>query len=242
MGYDLLLVGAGITSATICARLKHKLKICVVDSRPHIAGNCFDYRSGKTFIHSYGPHIFHSTSQPVVDFLSDFTGWTPFEYSVTGEIEDEGQLKRVRFPYSRQTEEDLGRKLSEPEVLDRFFRGYSKKMWGMEYDDLPGSVKGRVPKDSADTSRYFPGQFQAMPKDGYTAMIERMFDGVETILNFNSDEWTQVRANTVGFCGRLDNIPVPGGRAGNEAGGNLSFRSLRFDWKLEDWDARDDGG
>lgn len=237
MPYDLLLVGAGITSATICARLKHKAKICVVDARPHIAGNCFDYKSGNTFVHSFGPHLFHSPNQSIVDFLSQFTEWVPLNYTVTGEIED-GKIKRVPFPYSRETERVLGRKLSEAEVLEKFFHGYSLKMWGMPYERLPGSIKGRVPKDSADRPQYFPGQFQALPKYGYTTMIEKMFDGVETILNFHPDEWTQIKASKIIFCGRIDKALLPNGKTiADECGRNLNFRSLKFDWKVEDWDA-----
>ncbi len=220
MSYDLLLVGGGITAATCAAVAKeHGLRVCVVETRNHIGGNCFDWCTQGTFVHQYGPHIFHTHSQRIVHFLSRYTTWLPIEYSVTAEIQREGQLVKVPFPYCRQTEKVLGYRLSEPEVIDAFFRGYSQKMWGLEWEKLPPAIRARVPKDTQDKPVYFPGQVVAMPEHGYTRMIENMLDGVEVVLGADPDEWRKIPARQVVYTGRVDHLL-------EETRGSLGYRSL----------------
>jgi len=239
MKYDVLVVGAGISAATLCAVLKNRYRICVVDTRKHLGGNCFDYPSGKAFVHAYGPHIFHSPSRPVVDFLSRFTQWTHYNHTVIAEVEDQGHLRRVPFPYCRLTQEALGRTLSPAEIITLFFKDYSRKMWGRDYGDLPTSIQGRVPKDTQERPQYFPEQFQAVPTQGYTRMLERMFEGVELALNVDEDQWQSIPAERIVYCGRPDRIRMPGStrRYAQVAGASLPFRSLQFRMTLEDWDA-----
>src|SRR3954453_13700001 len=97
--YDLLIVGAGITAATLVACLRDRYRICVVDCRPHLGGNCFDEASEGSQIHRYGPHIFHSPSTRITTFLSTFTRWVPYTHKVIAEIQDQGALRQVPFPY-----------------------------------------------------------------------------------------------------------------------------------------------
>ncbi|MBV9122741.1 MAG: NAD(P)-binding protein, partial [Planctomycetes bacterium] len=180
--YDLLLVGAGISAATLCACLKDRLKICVVEVRPHLGGNCHDYQAAGSFIHRYGPHVFHSRSPAVVEFLSRYTEWVPYRHRVEAEVEEGGGFRLVPFPYCRATARVLGRSLSEAEVLEKFFHGYSRKMWGLDWERLPDVVRGRVPKETRESPDYFPGQFVALPRHGYTRLLENMVDGVEILL------------------------------------------------------------
>ena len=235
--YDLLIVGAGISSATLCAALKHRLRVCVLDVRPHLGGNCYDFESLGTRVHRYGPHVFHSTSPQVVSFLSRFTEWDEYRYWVEAEIEDRGRLFTVPFPYSRLTTAAIGRDLTEAEVLEKFFHGYSRKMWGMEWDELPASVRGRVPKDTGEASRYYPDQFVALPRRGFTRMIENMFDGVELVLGAGPHDWERVPARRVVYCGRPDLIRVPGKSVtfGEAHDLSLGFRGLDITFRLEDW-------
>lgn len=221
MKYDILMVGAGLFSATCCALLKDKYKILVIDTRDHIAGNCYDYKSNGTLIHKYGPHIFHSPCPRIVNFLSDYTEWKDFKYSVDAQIKIKGEIKEVPFPYSRQTEKIIGI-LSEEEVIDLFFKGYSEKMWGVPFASLPGLIRNRVPKDTDGISDYFPGQFQALPLLGYTHMIENMFDGVDIILGSENDTWREYEkyCSTVFYCGRPDHLINTH---------TLGFRSLKIE-------------
>lgn len=216
--YDIVIVGAGLFAATVCAILKDKYKILVIESRSHIGGNCYDYMSNGTLIHKYGPHIFHSPSNEIVNFLSNFTEWIDFSYTVTAEILFKDNLVNVPFPYSKETEEVIGQ-ISNQEIIDLFFKGYSEKMWGIPFEELPQVIKNRVPKDTKLKSEYFPGQFQGLPKYGYTKMMEKMFDGVDIILGAESDLWKYYyeKAKFVFYCGRPDHIITDIG---------LDFRSL----------------
>jgi UDP-galactopyranose mutase len=138
-------------------------------------------------------------------------------------------MKRVPFPYSNETEITLGETLSLESRIDYFFKPYSKKMWDVEWDDLPNLVKNRVPKDTDDKSVYFPNQFSAIPKNGYTKMIENMFDGVDIILGCGPDDWKNVPSHNIIYCGRPDHLI--------EDGPPLEWRNLTFIQKIENWDA-----
>jgi UDP-galactopyranose mutase len=236
--YDIVIIGAGISAATVCASLHPSLSICVLESRPSIGGNCYDQYADGSFIHKYGPHIFHSTSLDVVSFLSRFTTWAPITFRVEAEIEHDGRLLQVPFPYSRETATVLGRDLTSDEVIKCFFRGYSRKMWGIGWDELPPVIKGRVPKDTSGSSDYFPGQFVAMPKHGYTRMIENMFDGVDIHLGCGPNDWVDIPARTIIFCGRPDLIKIPGEDVtfGEHYGLSLPHRSLDINFADEPWE------
>jgi len=239
MQYDILFVGAGITAATACALLKDRYRICVIDVRRHIGGNCYDYQSKETYVHQYGPHIFHTKSEVIINFLSQYTEWRSFRYSVTAEIDDAGKRTWVPFPYSRQTANILAREYNESEILRTFFEGYSSKAWGIEYGSLPSSIKGRVPKDTQELSDYFPGQFQAIPKNGYASMIENMFDGVDMVLAVAPDYWYHLakKASITCYAGRPDHIFKRNtDRPWAELMGiRLPYRSLNIEFSVGDW-------
>ena len=111
MKYDILMVGAGITNATLCAKLKHKYRILVVDIRPYIGGNCADSKIGNNYIQLHGCHNLHSPNKDIFDFLSQYTDWTNVTcVSVTAEIIHSGNILRVPFPYSQETEKITDRK------------------------------------------------------------------------------------------------------------------------------------
>lgn len=250
--YDLVIAGAGIGSATLCKQLKHKYKICVVDVRDHLGGNCYDYRSGNGRVHAYGPHIMHCpvNSKEVLEFILSLATWQPYVHSVEAEIKFEGKYVRTPFPYSKLTQEVLGRALSADEVLDLYFKGYSYKMWRMPYEELPDSIKGRVPKDTADRPLYFPDQFVGFPEGGYTRMLENMFDGVDVVLRAEKDTWLTIPAKQYVYCGRPDQLPDKG-KAGFRLGNVplmrdkfqdahwLQYQTLDINFRHTDtWDAK----
>jgi len=235
---DILIVGAGISAATICAALKHKYKIRVVDTRAHLGGNCHDYGCGSGRVHMYGPHIFHTPNKEILEFLSKYTSFIDYEHSVEAEVLHKGKLVRTPFPYSKQSELPLDGVLSETEIIDTYFRGYSAKMWGMSWEDLPSTIKGRVPKDTIDKPVYFPGQYVGFPTYGYARMFQNMFDGVHVALNASETQWTEIEAKKIIYCGRPDRIldKNTGLRLGNK-GLWLGFRSLDINVQFaKTWD------
>jgi UDP-galactopyranose mutase len=214
--YDIIIVGAGLAAATYCAVLKKTHKILVLDIRNHIGGNCYDYVDQGTFIHQYGPHIFHSPNPCIVSFLSLYTNWKPADFYLDAEIERDGQTLVTPFPYRKTSSLSL----STGQVVDLYFRGYSEKMWGIEWDNLPNFIRNRVPKDSPE---YYPNQFVGFPANGYTHMMENMFDGVEIRLKAGTEDWKRISAKTVIYTGRpdfIDSIPEL----------HLDFRSLKIDF------------
>ena len=168
-----LVVGAGFSGATVARVLAdagHAVK--VVDIRTHVAGNAHDLVDTETGImyHKYGPHIFHTSNQKVVDFLSRFTEWTPYAHRVKAILED-GTY--VPFPPNLETLNTVPKE----ELIDTFFRPYTKKMWGVDIEELSPEILARVPIRQDHDDRYFPKDtFQAMPTDGYTCLVKNMLN------------------------------------------------------------------
>jgi UDP-galactopyranose mutase len=204
--YDYLIVGAGFAGSVLAERLasQHGARILLVDRRPHVGGNAYDEPNEAGILyHKYGPHIFHTNSEQVVDYLSQFTGWRPYEHRVRAYVR--GQL--VPIPINRttlnllfdanlETDEDAAAYLAaraEPvdeittsqdvvvnavgrELYELFFRGYTRKQWGLDPSELDKQVTSRIPTRTNTDDRYFADTFQAMPLEGYTKMFERMLD------------------------------------------------------------------
>lgn len=204
--YDVLVVGAGFAGAVMAERLAADAgkRVLVIDKRPHIAGNAYDrLDEAGLLIHQYGPHIFHTNSSDVADYLSRFTRWRPYEHRVLAAVA--GTL--VPIPINRttlnvlyhaglQTDEEAQAFLdarAEPvakiltsedvvvnavgrELYETFFQGYTRKQWGLDPSQLDRSVTARIPTRTGIDDRYFTDTFQAMPAEGYTAMFGRMLD------------------------------------------------------------------
>ena len=204
--YDVMIVGAGFAGAVMAERLAagSGLKVLVVDRRPHIGGNAYDcYNDAGILIHQYGPHIFHTNSQDIVDYLSRFTEWRPYEHRVLAEVdgravpmpinrttlnalygldlrtEDEAAAflaSRTESVEEIRTSEDVVISQVGRDLYEKFFRGYTRKQWGLDPSELDKSVTSRVPTRTNTDDRYFTDTFQAMPAKGYTCMFERMLD------------------------------------------------------------------
>ena len=202
--FDYLVVGAGFAGSVLAERLAAAGRsVMIVDRRPHIGGNAFDhYDDAGILVHRYGPHIFHTNSQRVVDYLSRFTDWRPYEHRVKAQVDDELlpmpiNLDTVNRLYSLDlTSDELTRffaERAEPvehprtsedvvvgtvgrELYETFFRGYTRKQWGLDPSELDASVTARIPTRHDTDDRYFTDKFQVMPADGYTRMFERMLD------------------------------------------------------------------
>jgi UDP-galactopyranose mutase len=255
--YDYLVVGAGFAGAVTAERLasQHGAHVLVVDRRPHVAGNAYDHPDeAGVMIHQYGPHIFHTNSDEIVDYLSKFTKWRPYEHRVLAQVR--GQL--VPIPINRttlsqlfgldlQNDEEAAAFLAsraEPvgeirtsedvvvaavgrELYELFFQGYTRKQWGLDPSQLDKTVTSRVPTRTNTDDRYFGDRHQMMPQGGYTAMFNAMLDhpNIDLLLSTDyRDVMDEVDAAHTVYTGPIDEYF--GFRYGK-----LPYRSLRFEHK-----------
>ena len=168
----ILVVGAGLSGAVVARELADKgYQITVIDKRNHIAGNIFDYNNEHGIrVHKYGPHLFHTKNKNVFEWLSKFTDWIPYKHKVKAMLDD-GQL--VTLPVNKETKKVVG----EDNIIETFIRPYTEKMWGMKLEDVSPNIVNRVPIRDDDNEFYFPDDpYQFIPKDGYTKMIENIFN------------------------------------------------------------------
>jgi UDP-galactopyranose mutase len=168
-----LIVGAGFSGAVIARELAEAgINVDIVDKRNHIGGNSYDYIHADTGIriHKYGPHIFHTNNEKVFNWLSKFTDWTEYKHEVRAMLNDG---REVVLPPNRETQRILGKE----NIVDILFKPYTKKMWGMELEELDPAIIKRVPVRDDDNKLYFPNdKFQCLPKDGYHSLFESILD------------------------------------------------------------------
>lgn len=167
----ILVVGAGFAGAVAARELAERgHQVDVIDRRDHIAGNAYDEVNEHGIrVHRYGPHLFHTSNQRVVDWLSRFTEWTPYEHHILARLPSGDH---VPFPPNLNTVDQLG----QDNIWPVLFEPYSRRMWGEHFGELHASVLDRVRVRQDRDDRAFRDSFQAMPRDGYTAMFERMLD------------------------------------------------------------------
>lgn len=214
------IIGAGLsgtTAARLLADCGHN--VVIFETRSHIAGNCFDSNVSGTLVHNYGPHIFHTDDEEVFSFLSRFTEWFSFDYKPKGVT----KLGTISLPYSKKTETELGKELSQEEIIEYIFKDYSEKQWGVPFDQIPKSITNRIPKtkDHEDPTWFDNQKYQCIPKHGYTKMFEKMLDGIEVRLNCTSSDWMTEESDLTIFTGKIDEYF-------NYQFGELPYRSLRF--------------
>ena len=253
-GYDYLIVGAGFAGSVLAERLAAGMNrtVLLIDRREHIGGNAFDhYNEAGILVHRYGPHIFHTNAARIVDYLSRFTEWRPYEHRVLAEVDgrqvpipinlttlnilfglsmDEAQARaflaqRAEPVASIQTSEDVVINQIGRELYETFFRGYTRKQWGLDPSQLDRSVTSRVPTRTDADDRYFTDRFQVMPLQGYTRMFERMLD-LPTIDVLLGTDFEAVRDRVtyrhLVYCGPVDEYF-------GYCFGRLPYRSLRFE-------------
>lgn len=253
--YDFLIVGAGFAGAVMAERLAADAgqRVLIIDKRPHIAGNAYDERNVVGhLIHRYGPHIFHTNSDEVFDYLSRFTNWRPYEHRVLAQVrgklvpipinrttinalyglslttqeEAAAFLERSREPVDNiRTSEDVVVSAVGRELYALFFQGYTRKQWGLDPSELDRSVTARIPTRTNTDDRYFTDSHQAMPANGYTAMFERMLShpNIDVRLGVSyADVADLVSNNRMVWTGPIDEYF-------DCCFGELPYRSLRFE-------------
>jgi UDP-galactopyranose mutase len=257
--FDWLVVGAGFAGSVLAERLASQRgdRVLLIDRRPHVGGNAYDrLDEAGVLIHQYGPHIFHTNSEAIFDHLSQFTAWRPYEHRVLAKVD--GML--VPIPINLDTVnrlyglnltseelEDWFAARAEPvdeirtsedvvvskvgrELYEKFFRGYTRKQWGVDPSQLDKSVTARVPTRTNRDDRYFGDTYQAMPAEGFTRMFERMLDHPNITRRLGVD-YADVKAENLAprtiFTGPVDEF------FGHRFG-RLPYRCLRFEHRTLD--------
>jgi len=253
MAYDYLIVGAGYAGSVCAERLAAAGKrILLIDKRPHIGGNAFDVHDAHgVLIHPYGPHIFHTNSKRIFEYLSQFTDWRFYEHRVLAKVGeglypipinqttinklyqldlDEAGVQSYLDGVAEKrpeikTSEDVVLNSVGRDLCDKFFRGYTRKQWGLDLSQLAAGVAARIPTRTNNDDRYFSDTFQFMPAQGYTKMFERMLANplIEVRLGteFSAVRETEVFTHTI-YTGPIDAFF-------DYAHGKLPYRSLRFE-------------
>ena len=169
---QVLIVGAGFSGVTVARILADAgITIKIIDKRNHIAGNAYDYVNEHSIrVHKYGSHFFHTANLDVVNFLSRFTAWTPYQHRVKALLAD-GRL--VTLPVNKETSNIVG----SENIVDIFYRPYTKKMWGLDIEEIDPEILSRVSVREDLNELYFPNDpFQALPTLGYTKLVENILN------------------------------------------------------------------
>jgi UDP-galactopyranose mutase len=259
MMFDYLIVGAGFAGCTLAERLAEGSgkRVVLVDKRHHIGGNSYDcHDDDGILVHRYGPHIFHTNSQEVFDYLSRFTSWRPYQHRVVASVD--GQLVPIPInldtinriyglqlsamelpsffdkmaesvPELRTSEDVIVSKVGR-QLYEKFFRNYTRKQWGLDPSELDASVTARVPIRTNRDARYFDDTYQAMPRHGYTRMFERMVasPNIKLLLNTSYREVAGVIPHReMIYTGPVDEFF-------DCRYGKLEYRSIDFQFETHD--------
>jgi len=257
--FDYLIVGAGFAGSVLAERLANgsNKKVLICDKRPHIAGNAYDYYNDEgILIHKYGPHIFHTNSKDVFDYLSRFTEWRSYQHRVLANVDGmllpipinldtinkyyglnltafdvEKFLESVAEPVENvRTSEDVVVSKVGRELYEKFFRNYTRKQWGLDPSELDASVTARVPTRTNRDNRYFTDTYQAMPKHGFTRMFENILDSPNIKIMLNCDYREIVK--DIPFREMIYTGPVDS--FFDYRYGKLPYRSLEFKHETHD--------
>jgi len=253
-GFDTLVVGAGFSGCVLAERLasQNGQRVLVLDKRNHIGGNAYDrHDDAGVLVHPYGPHIFHTNSADVVAYLSQFTAWRPYQHRVRASVDGQMLPMPINLDTVNQlyglsltafemegflasvaektepvlTSEDVVVNRVGRELYNKFFRGYTRKQWGLDPSELDASVTARVPTRTNRDDRYFTDTYQQMPLHGYTRMFERMLSHPRIQVMLNTDYRDVVGLlpwRHMVYTGPIDTFF-------DHRYGRLPYRSLDFD-------------
>lgn len=253
--YDYLIAGSGLYGAVFAnVAASNGKSVLVLEKRPNIGGNIYTENIEGIHVHKYGAHIFHTNNRTVWEYIQKFATFNRFTNSPVANYH--GELYSLPFNMytfnkmwgvvapeeaaariSEQQSEIIGepKNLEEQaislvgrDIYEKLIKGYTEKQWGRPCDQLPAFIIKRLPVRLTFDNNYFNALYQGIPIGGYTKMVEKMLDGVETILNTDylsdKDYWDS-RAKKVIYTGPIDAYF-------NYSLGNLEYRSVRFETEL----------
>ena len=256
--YDYLIVGAGLAGATFARCMTDRgFKCLVIDRRNHIAGNIYSKKIEGIEVHMYGPHIFHTDNERVWEFVNRFAKFNHFVYcpianyhgelynlpfnmntfyqlwgtktpaEAKAKIEEQVKASGITEP---QNLEEQAIKLVGRDIYEKLIKGYTAKQWGRSCTELPSFIIKRLPVRFYYDNNYFNHPHQGIPVGGYTAMVEKMLDGIEVRLDTdflsNREELKRV-AGKILYSGPIDEYY-------DYCYGELEYRSLRFETEILD--------
>ena len=254
--YDYLIVGAGLFGAVFAHEAKEAGKTClVIDKRNHIAGNIYTDKVKDIDVHQYGAHIFHTSNETVWNYVNRFAKFNRYTYSPVanykGEIynmpfnmntfnklwgvvtpqEAQAKIEEQKAAYHVENPQNLEEQaisLIGPDVYTKLVKGYTEKQWGKRATELPSFIIKRLPVRFTYDNNYFNDDYQGIPVEGYTKMIERMLDGVEVKLEedfLKNREAFMEQADKIVYTGMIDEYY-------NYCYGELEYRSLNFETEV----------
>ncbi|MCU6747654.1 UDP-galactopyranose mutase [Faecalicatena acetigenes] len=256
--YDYLIVGAGLYGAVMAHELTKRNKRClVIDKREHIAGNIYCEEIEGIQVHKYGAHIFHTSDKKIWEYMNQFTEFNNYINSPIAVYKDElynlpfnmntfSKMWGIRTPQEardiiqRQVEEsgitdpknleEQALSLGGRDIYEKLIKGYTEKQWGRDCKELPAFIIRRLPFRFTYDNNYFNDRYQGIPVDGYTAVVERMLDGIEVKTGTDffalKKEQPQI-AEKVIFTGMIDEYF-------EYCLGALEYRSVRFETEVLD--------
>ncbi len=254
--YDYLIVGAGLFGAVFAREMTDRGRRClVIDRRSHIGGNCFTENIEGINVHKYGAHIFHTSDQEVWDYVNRYARFNNFINSPVAIFGDElynlpfnmntfnkmwgvktpdearakiaGQIASLNITEPRNLEEQA-LLLVGNDVYEKLIKGYTEKQWGRPCTELPPFIIKRLPLRFTYNNNYFSDDHQGIPVGGYTAVFERLLNGIDVLLNTEySDVKDKLNAARTVYSGSIDEFF-------GYCYGELEYRSVRFSHEILD--------
>lgn len=256
--YDYLIVGAGLFGAVFAHEAHKKGRTClVIDKRNNIGGNIYTESTEGINVHKYGAHIFHTSDKQIWDYVNRFAEFNNYINSPVAVYKDElynlpfnmntfSRMWNIRTP--EQAKEiiasqiaDLG--ITEPhnleeqalslvgrDVYEKLIKGYTEKQWGRDCRELPSFIIKRLPLRFVYDNNYFNDRYQGIPIGGYTAIIEKMLEGIEVRTGTDYFDFIRDNKNIAGktvFTGMIDEYY-------GYCYGPLQYRSVRFETEVLD--------
>lgn len=250
--YDYLIVGCGLFGAVFAHEARKKGKsVLFIEKRNHIGGNIYCELQEDILVHKYGAHIFHTSNKRVWEYVNQFVEFNNFinapianykgeMYNLPFNMNTFSKMFHISTPQQAQEiiEAQRGEIKGEPqnleeqaislvgrEVYTKLIKGYTEKQWGRDCKDLPAFIIKRLPVRYTYNNNYFNDRYQGIPVEGYTALVEKLIDGCDVLLNtdfFSDKEKYLAMADTCLYTGMIDAFY-------DYCYGELGYRSLRFE-------------
>jgi len=215
--YNVIIIGAGLSGAVMAEQFAgKKKKVLIIDKRPHIGGNCYDFIDEETGIlcNKYGPHFFHTNNEEVWDYVQRFSEWKPYEHRVLAKVDNKTvpvpvNITTVNTLFNKEIKtkvemenwlqanqvkntnitnsKEMALSLVGTELYEKIFKNYTFKQWGVYPEELKPEIAARIPVRNNFDTRYFTDKYQALPSLGYTEFIKKILTSPLITVLLNAD-------------------------------------------------------